>query len=155
MAAIWDAGFSHRNVPSVVYPVPSAFTGWHFSHTSWSFIKHWFLCTFKFQFPSETVFKKFKNTDVCVILNLKWQQPEMLVLKPYSRNQPNVVHQVASVYIGSHFPHRSWSFIKNWFLCTFRLQFPSETVFKKFKNTNVCVILNLKWQQPEMLLLKP
>ena len=28
---------------------------------------------------------------------------------------------------------------------------PSEMVFQKSKNTNVCVILISKWQQPEML----
>ena len=43
-------------------------------------MKHRFLCPFRSQLTSETVFIKSKNTDVCVILSSKWQQRGMLVL---------------------------------------------------------------------------
>ena len=78
-----DASLNHRNQPSVVHPVAGLSIYWlTFSTQELIIHKTVILCTFRSQFTSEKLSKKFKNTDVCVILNLKWQQPEMLVLKP-------------------------------------------------------------------------
>ena len=109
-------------------------------------LKHRFLSTFRLQFPFTAIFRKSKNTDVCVILKSKWRQPEMLVLLPWKYTQCSSSCGLSICWVTFStqelIVHKTLSSVY-----LFKFQFPPETFLKKFKNTDVCVILSSNWQQ--------
>ena len=99
------------------------------------------LSTFGCQFPSKRSFEKSKNTEVCLNLTLKCQRADFC-------HKMNLVECIlcGQYILVDRFLRNSGYLVEPEVLSPFGCQFSSKRSFKKFKNTEVCLNLTLKWQ---------